>query len=528
MQQQDQLKQENPKEVEISAGHEEQDGVAFANNAVDARADQEAEAQQQQEKQPGPPDPAQGNQDQETQQLKGPQEGKQDLAQAQQGARSEAAPAQGKEQANEGAQLKGEQAQEQASEHAKQPIAQPQGVNTGMYSNPTGKYSNPVHEQAKQEWEQKRTNWQKKQGVPPVLQNPGGVPRSGAPQPSKSKGKLKETKEVAEQGQMVNIGQQPQQMANIAEASREHDDYGHGEVQQGDGLIHHGSHTHTKEETLRDTGYIFSVMIAVMIGAQLLLYAWQKLHPSTYKLFTLLGIWIAPIAWGYSISWYKVEVVWGTITVISGYIVWLATRTPLAKSTPRTVYAWLRFLYKVNTTMLFGGNSLVMLDFVGVPLFVLGWPTGKMSLYGWWFCFVGLYFGLLLRDFSDVCSSRMASTMGYYSKDGMPSRQLMDGVCAICDDEMPRDHELAAKGVKLFKLGCGHRFHESCLRGWTVIGKKEVCPACMEKVDMKHLQGAFWETFSGSANCILDWLREMVVFTPCIIILTKFLLVLVY
>jgi hypothetical protein len=28
----------------------------------------------------------------------------------------------------------------------------------------------------------------------------------------------------------------------------------------------------------------------------------------------------------------------------------------------------------------------------------------------------------------------------------------------------------------LFKLKCGHSFHERCLRGWTIVGKQHICP----------------------------------------------------
>ncbi len=31
-------------------------------------------------------------------------------------------------------------------------------------------------------------------------------------------------------------------------------------------------------------------------------------------------------------------------------------------------------------------------------------------------------------------------------------------------------------------LSCGHAFHDFCVRGWTIVGKKETCPYCGEKV----------------------------------------------
>ena len=30
-------------------------------------------------------------------------------------------------------------------------------------------------------------------------------------------------------------------------------------------------------------------------------------------------------------------------------------------------------------------------------------------------------------------------------------------------------------------------FHEFCIRGWCIVGKKQICPYCQEKVDLKRL-----------------------------------------
>jgi RING finger protein 121 len=31
------------------------------------------------------------------------------------------------------------------------------------------------------------------------------------------------------------------------------------------------------------------------------------------------------------------------------------------------------------------------------------------------------------------------------------------------------------------------RFHEFCIRGWCIVGKKQTCPYCKEIVDLKRL-----------------------------------------
>ncbi len=37
------------------------------------------------------------------------------------------------------------------------------------------------------------------------------------------------------------------------------------------------------------------------------------------------------------------------------------------------------------------------------------------------------------------------------------------------------------------QLPCKHLFHGRCIRGWTIVGKKDVCPVCLEKVDLRVL-----------------------------------------
>lgn len=45
------------------------------------------------------------------------------------------------------------------------------------------------------------------------------------------------------------------------------------------------------------------------------------------------------------------------------------------------------------------------------------------------------------------------------------------------------------------QLACKHCFHDLCVRGWTMVGKKDVCPVCLEKVDLREFTADRpWET----------------------------------
>ena len=55
-------------------------------------------------------------------------------------------------------------------------------------------------------------------------------------------------------------------------------------------------------------------------------------------------------------------------------------------------------------------------------------------------------------------------------------------------------HSLLTRGV-FPQLACKHLFHDQCIRGWTLIGKKDTCPTCLEKVDLRAIfSDRPWET----------------------------------
>ena len=80
-------------------------------------------------------------------------------------------------------------------------------------------------------------------------------------------------------------------------------------------------------------------------------------------------------------------------------------------------------------------------------------------------------------------------------------------------------------GEILYRLECGHTFHEYCAKGWCVVGKKGMCPCCFERVDLRSIMGdTLWSTPSALWVSILDAVRYFVVWIPLLMLVVRLFL----
>lgn len=266
---------------------------------------------------------------------------------------------------------------------------------------------------------------------------------------------------------------------------------------------------------------VFFVLFVFMLLAQVLLVIWKQRHYKSFQTVTLLGLWLIPMLLSLYVRFVRMLLVWTTFSVSTGYIVWLASRRPMGKSTPRFVYTWFLYSYRFTHTMGVTGYAIVLMDFFNVPeLFGL---SHKLAYYGGLLLFYGLYFGVLGRDCAEMCATRMASIMGIVAHKGdTPSFSLSTAFCAICSEELnPRQVDMDVPSERVIELNCKHLFHEFCIRGWTMIGKKDICPFCSEKVELRNMFTNPWETQSLIWANLLDALRYLVVWNPLILVITQ-------
>jgi hypothetical protein len=94
--------------------------------------------------------------------------------------------------------------------------------------------------------------------------------------------------------------------------------------------------------------------------------------------------------------------------------------------------------------------------------------------------------------------------------------------CKLCWEELPfekRDsesHEKRDTDAMAIVLECKHGFHNACLRGWALLGKKASCPACGERsyaLEQLHCSNP-WEKTDEAWIGFLQAARFVFTFLP--------------
>nr|XP_031536812.1 uncharacterized protein LOC102537798 isoform X3 [Vicugna pacos] len=153
------------------------------------------------------------------------------------------------------------------------------------------------------------------------------------------------------------------------------------------------------------------ILIATLVVAQLLLVQWKQRHPRSYNMVTLFQMWVVPLYFTVKLHWWRFLVIWILFSAITAFVTFRATRKPLVQTTPRLVYKWFLLIYKISYATGIVGYMAVMFTLFGLNLLFKIKPEDAMD-FGISLLFYGLYYGVLERDFAEMCADYMASTIG--------------------------------------------------------------------------------------------------------------------
>jgi RING finger protein 121/175 len=255
------------------------------------------------------------------------------------------------------------------------------------------------------------------------------------------------------------------------------------------------------------------VIFAMMIGMQVALFIWQKKNPLSFIRVTLLFLWLFPLLGALYFGWPYFLVAWMAYSGCTLYVVRLTMQRPLELATPRTVYRFFLASYRLCMGAAIAGYAIMIVDFLHLSA-LLGLESGTLSQWGTFIGFLGVYFGVLGRDVAEICADRMATSMGLLSVESFPSKRVLQSVCSLCSNLLVERG--SALNERVYKLPCDHQFHEACIRGWTIVGKKDSCPCCSEKVDMRSIfpDGNPWTRGSVLWAHLLQACRMITVWNP--------------
>ncbi|KAF1613653.1 UNVERIFIED_CONTAM: hypothetical protein FQV15_0005287, partial [Eudyptes pachyrhynchus] len=263
------------------------------------------------------------------------------------------------------------------------------------------------------------------------------------------------------------------------------------------------------------------VFIATLVVAQIVLVQWKQRHflPTV----TLLQMWVVPLYFTIRLYWWRPLSMRGILSVITSYITVRATCKPLSGRTPQLVYKWFLLIYKLSYVVGIVGYLAIMFTMFGFNLFSRIESDDSMG-FAVTLLFYGLCYGVMGRDFAEICSDYMASTIGFYNVSGIPTRNLSNDICAVCRQKIFVDINEEGITENTYQLSCNHVFHESCICGWCIDGKNQTCPYCPEKVDLKRMLSNPYllpNKLGGNIHVLyvqlLDWLCSLVVWQPVVI-----------
>jgi len=259
---------------------------------------------------------------------------------------------------------------------------------------------------------------------------------------------------------------------------------------------------------VREGDELFALLtLAFLFCSQFGVLAWKKYHPSSFQSVTLVGLWIVPPIVGIILKNFRYVTVCVLFVIANFFIYRKSQEKPLKPETPRTIYRWFAIVHKLTY---FTGA-------LGYGIFLFGmFISGQTKIleFGILLAFYGLYFGILNKDTVDELSSRMTLNVGYIQKQGIPTKNLTGNICSICGGHVDLEDSSC-------KLDCGHVYHEHCIRGWIIIGKKATCPYCKEKVETKELTQNPWNKADIMYSNFLDFFRYLLVWQPLIIIVLE-------
>ncbi|GAU98582.1 hypothetical protein RvY_09710 [Ramazzottius varieornatus] len=261
---------------------------------------------------------------------------------------------------------------------------------------------------------------------------------------------------------------------------------------------------------------MFFLLVISLFFAHLGLTIWKKRHFRSYQLVSLVGILTVPLFICATHGWYRFVAVWLGFCAITSVVMLKGMQKPMPPSTPRLVYKYFYGVHLVSGFFSLTGYFMLLFGVMGLNILFLVDQKTWFDV-GLHLLFYGFYYGVIGRDLADIITDKMVFIMGYHSTEGVPSKILDDRTCALCGNALLVTEGEATVVENTFRISCGHQFHEFCLKGWCIVGKKDTCPYCKERFNRKDIYKNPWDKPHVLLGQYLDILRYLLAWQPLIL-----------
>ncbi|KAI5186308.1 RING finger protein 121/175 [Nematocida homosporus] len=219
-------------------------------------------------------------------------------------------------------------------------------------------------------------------------------------------------------------------------------------------------------EVDRGEGAMLNSLVAlaiVFVAVHIVSFLWKKYYTRSFLVCSTVVLLFFPLVTAVVSRSFVFVGLWAALALVHlvGYKeIWLGRRPKIIGTNIYRVY---RHAFRLS----------ILLSSIGYGLLAYGFFFGPMNYAGRGVLLLMyvLYFTLVSRIGLEYVSYRAAGTI-------LPSKSVKKaGVCPLCSE---------AQG-KLIALSCKETFHEECLKNWKILGKKDTCPSCKERVDLSEI-----------------------------------------
>ncbi|MEN2496858.1 MAG: hypothetical protein MHMPM18_001327 [Marteilia pararefringens] len=242
----------------------------------------------------------------------------------------------------------------------------------------------------------------------------------------------------------------------------------------------------------------------------------QKFGPSLFRIITLTLMWIVGLLFSLYIKAHFFTCLWVLYTLANLYMYRISKSKDLAKNAPRIIYKFYLMAFKVN--YFFSIVSLIAFCLASIFTDIPDAETPTPFLDFSFYIFIcSIYFGILCRDFAEICAETIAIKSGHFTPGYLAKTSYNETMCVICSENL-LNANLGSNTIEVTQtLKCGHSFHDFCLRGWCMIGKKNICPHCHETVNLTDLFARPWDRADMMYGSFLDTFRYFTGWLPALI-----------